>query len=189
VSVEDDYERRWNIPLMLSGMLVLVAGSRFDVTRQLEANLFAFGFPVLATVLAVAPLRESSRALRNASFVLAGVATLVAEIRVARAFGVAPPELSALADSSVSAWVLIGLGASAAVIQALAARRGMRTFSGAWVGMAAALAIYLPGHFRPDAERFGQVVAALLVALVAGGGPGFLAGALFTSFVKPPVAK
>lgn len=185
MSVDDDYERRWNIPLMLAGMLALVAGSRFDATRQLEANLFAFGFPVLATVLAVAPLRDSSDALRNTSFAIAGVAALIAEIRVAHAFGIAPPELAEIASSSVSAWLLVGLAAAAAAIQAVAARRGMRTFSGAWFGMAAALAIYLPGHFRPDGERFGQILAALMVALVAGGGPGFAAGALLTSMVKP----
>jgi hypothetical protein len=189
-SLSDDDERRWHIPLMLGAILAVVVASRFDVTRQLEANLFAFGFPLLATGMAVIPLRESTDALRNAGFTLGGIAAFTAEIRVARAFAIAPPELAAIADCPATAWLLVASVASAAVLQAAAARRGMRTFAGAWFGMAAALAIYLPGHFQPEAERFGQVLAALMLSLIVGGGPGFLAGALLTSFVKtPPRAK
>jgi hypothetical protein len=188
-SVDLDGEPRTPLPLMFTVALVLVLGSRFDTTRTLEAGLFAFGFPVLAVTLAFLRLRDSTVALRNASMLLAAAVVVVSELRVARAFEVAPPTLWGLGQSSATTWVLVVFATGAAVIQAAAAKRGMRIFAGAWVGMAAALAIYLPGAFTPSKDRFGQILAALMVALVAGGGPGFCAGALLSSLVKPREAK
>lgn len=179
-----DDERRWQLPLLLTAALILVAGSRLEATRPLEAGVLAFGFPLLAIGLALAPLRDSASELRNAGLTLGGLGVLASEVAVARAFGVLPPALSALARSPVLPWLLVGLAAAAVAVQAIAAQRGMRTFVGAWFGMVAALAIYLPGHFAPEKERFGQVLAALLVSLIVGGGPGLLAGAAASKLVK-----
>jgi hypothetical protein len=179
----DDDRRQWQLPLMLAVALLLVAGSRF--APSFTASVFALGFPLLAVTLAFARLKDSVTALRNVGLALGGVALIASELRIWTAFELAPAELRPLADSDGSVWLLVAAAVAAAAVQAAAARRGMRTFAGAWVGMTAALAIYLPGHFAPTKERFGQVIAALLVAMVAGGGPGLLTGALLSSLVKP----
>jgi hypothetical protein len=178
-----DDERRWQLPLLMGTALVLVAGSRF--APAIVASVSAFGFPLLALGLAVAPLRDSSPALRNLGFALAAVVLVTSELRISAAFELAPPGLLAVAGSRGGVWLLLGAAAAAAIVQAAAARRGMRIFAAAWFGMTAALAIYLPDHFAPANERFGQVLAALLVAGVTGGAPGLLAGAMLSALVKP----
>ena len=179
-----DEERRWQIPLLLAGMLVLVAGSRFDGTRPMLAAVLAFGFPVLSIGLAIAPFRDSTVALRNLAFALGALAALAAEARIARAWGVAPPAVAALARMDALVWLLIASAIAGALVQAVAAHRGMRTFVAAWLAMVAALAIYLPGHFEPTKEALGQVIAALLFSLVVGGGPGLLGGAAVSALAK-----
>ncbi len=127
--------------------------------------------------------------MRTLAIGLGAALVLAAEPRVMLAFGVAPPAIAGFAATKLSVGLLVAIGVAAAIVQAAAARRGMRVFAGAWIGMAAALAIYLPTTFSPEREHFGQVLAALFVALFAGGGAGFLAGALLTSFVKPRAAS
>jgi hypothetical protein len=126
---DDDGARQRQLPLMLGVALLLVAGSRF--APAFTASVFAFGFPLLAVTLAFAPLRDSIAALRHAAFALAGVALLAGELRISAAFELAPPAAAAR-DSSGSVWLLVA-AAAAAVAPVAAARRGMRTFAGAWV--------------------------------------------------------
>jgi hypothetical protein len=181
----EDGERRWQIPLLMTVALVLMLGSRFDATRAAEAVFVLLGFPVLALALALSPLRDSASSLRKAGLLLGSFALAATELRLLEAFAWTPGLLAEAARSKGLTWLLVALAAGGIALQAAASRRGIRTYAGAWVGMIAALAIYFPSYFTPGKETFGQVLAALLVALVVGGGPGLVAGALAVRLVKP----
>lgn len=70
-------------------------------------------------------------------------------------------------------FALMLLVAAGVALDLTAARQGIKSMTAAWLGLAAVLAFYLPRHFS-RADALGGVIAALLVAAIAGGGVGSL---------------
>lgn len=155
------------VPLLGLVLLALFGGSRFDETRSLEAVVVALAAPVVAMTVAVAPLHEADSAMGNTGRTTAVLTAVGAELAlVPTVFGLEPV---------LPLWILgiaLGLLAITSVaVEAKAARRGFNTRFGAWTGMVAALALYLPGHYV-QRDVFGWVVAASMFAAIVGGGLG-----------------
>jgi hypothetical protein len=155
-------------------LLALIGGSRFEATRPVEAALIALGLPLGAVIAGVAPLKDASTPLRAIALSVAAAILVLSELGVA----------SALFDRRVPALPLellagaaLALGVLAVAIEATAARKGMRTRFCGWIGIAAGLGLYLPGHFSFK-DALGSVLAALLVAVFVGGGVGLFLGTL-----------
>jgi hypothetical protein len=172
--------RRLTVPALLAVVVAVAGATRFVETRQTEAELVVLALPVVAMVSAAVTLRHAESRLRRAAFVLAlGLGAMTEAVLLPTVTGSGSPEF---ARSLGGALLLCALGLAAAFIEALAARRGTSSRFGALAGMAVALALYLPGHFA-HRDPFGAAVAALLVALVVGGGAGLLLGAVGRAWV------
>ena len=172
--------RRLTVPVLLAAVVGVAGATRFVETRQTEAELLLLALPVVAMVSAAVTLRHAESRLRRAAFVLAlGLGAITEAILLPTVTGSGSPEF---ARSFGGALLLCALGLAAAVIEALAARRGTSSRFGALAGMVVALGLYLPGHFAHK-DPFGAAVAALLVALFVGGSMGLLFGAVGRAWV------
>ena len=100
---------------------------------------------------------------------------LVVAVRNLRAeSGVAPGRMVSV--------VIRGSGEQLDLVHTLEARRGTKARFAAFIGMAAAFAVYLSTHTGKDV--FGRVYAAFFMALLIGGGAGLLAGELLARAFK-----
>lgn len=99
--------------------------------------------------------------------VLSGAVAHTLRVSVGPPFGAAVP----------LAIGLIVLGVVGVGIEAVAMNRGLRSHLAAWLGIAVALAVYMPPHFDPG-DPFGSVLGALVVAVLVGGGAGMMLGLL-----------
>jgi hypothetical protein len=173
-----DALERFRLPVLFTGLLALIGASRFEATRPLEAMFVALVVPLGALVVGAAPFKDSSSPLRILGFSLATVVLVLSEVSVAGALFAS----SSTTRTAVLA-TFVGLGVLAVFIEAAAARNGLKTRFSACVGIAAALAAYLPGHFNQK-EALGTVLAALLIAVFAGGGAGLVLGAFATRVAR-----
>lgn len=168
------WERR-RLPLLFAALLAFVLLSRLDFGRQWLGSGGAVGFPLLAALIAVGPYRESDLAglayAVGAAFLLATLSWVLAHERLGDA-------------AAVVRWAVLGAPVFGAVLQGLGAARGVRSFSAAWLGMGAAFALYFSGHRGAGKDAFDALLAAALVSLFVGGGPGFLLGLLATAIGK-----
>ncbi|MBK7582816.1 MAG: hypothetical protein IPI67_21810 [Myxococcales bacterium] len=180
---------RYQLPVLLTGGLVLYGASRFDGTRAVAGMLLTYGFPLLALFIASAPLRESS--LFPSALTVGGIAAGAAELAIGHAL-MPKSELFALVPGPILAGTSVVALLLAAVVQARAAGRGMRNTFAAWMGMVTMVALYLPGHARAGKDSLDAFVAALLVSLFVGGGAGLMLGGVATRLLKknpPPERK
>lgn len=174
-----DLVERYRLPALFTLLLALIGASRFEATRPLEASFIAIAVPVVMLGAGAKPFMAARLELRAAGLSVAlGVLTL-SELRI----------VGALFPSTAS-WALFGppallwiAGGLAILTEAIAARAGMRSRLASCAGIALALALYLPQHFR-DGEALGTVLAGLLVAVFAGGGSGLLLGALAARWAR-----
>jgi hypothetical protein len=175
-----EFTRRLTLPVLLIVVVGVAGATRFVETRQTEAELVLIALPVVAMVSAAVTLRHAESRLRRAAFALAlGLGAWTEAVLVPTVTGSGSPEF---ARSVGGALLLCALGLGAAVVEAVAARRGTSSRFGALAGMVVALGLYLPGHFAHK-DPFGAAVAALLVALFVGGSAGLLFGALGRAWV------
>ncbi len=170
-----EFTRRLMLPALLVVVVGVAGATRFVETRQAEAEVVLIALPVVAMLSAAVTLRHAESRLRRAAFLLAlGLGAMTEVVLVPTVTGSGSPEFAA---SFGGALFFCALGLGAALIEALAAKRGTSSRFGALAGMLVALSLYLPGHFAHK-DPFGAAVAALLVALFVGGSAGLLLGAL-----------
>jgi uncharacterized membrane protein len=168
-------EERSQLLLPFFVLVALAAASRVDAFRAYEAIALALGVPVFVVLSALGPLRDARTTVRSAAIAVALLVLIGTELAIGGAvFGRWQLKLGS---------VLVALGGCAVVIEAVAARYGLRSRYAAWMGIAVALGTYLPSHFDA-ANGFGAVLAALLVAVFTGGGAGLLLGAGLTALLR-----
>jgi hypothetical protein len=165
------------VPVVLLGVAVLFAGTLVPTMARLEAAAALTLVPLAAAVASLRSLWNETPLVR---WLAATVALGVGGAALAAIWGGAGPWQPALV------WGLALLGVAAAGVQLVAARVGARSFFSVGIGIAVALALFAPTHVTLD-ERPSSVLAALLVALVAGGGPGAAVVALADRFAPAPI--
>jgi hypothetical protein len=173
----------WAIPTI--GLLaILVSGAtRFEESREVMAHVVALGTPLVAMTIAAAPMREAHPTFRALGFATAALVASGAELVLVPAMlpGQAlPPVLERLvAAAATPAFpaLLVGMAILTVPLEAIAVKRGVGSRFAALAGVVVGLALYLPGHHRPQ-DPFGSVLVAFLVALFVGGGAGLLLGSL-----------
>jgi hypothetical protein len=180
---EDPDAQRNRLPIMFGALLVLYVASRLDATRPVAGVLLTYGFPIAAVAMGFLPIADSS--VRTAAITVAALAAVAAELAIGRelqpsieAFALVPPSFVSV--------TLIGALVGAALIQAVAAKRGLRNVFAAWVGIVTMLGLYLPAHARAGRDTLDAFIAALLVSLFVGGGAGLFLGLIVTRVVKGP---
>jgi hypothetical protein len=164
-------------------MLVVYVATRLDATRPVAGVLMVYGFPIAAVTMGFLPIAESS--VRGAAITVGVLAAGAAELAIGRELQPAVEAFSLVPAPIVSVALLCAL-AGAAVVQAVAAKRGLRNLFSAWVGIVTMLGLYLPSHVRAGRDTLDAFIAALLVSLFVGGGAGLCLGLIVTRVVKGP---
>ncbi len=172
---------RYKVPGLLAGGLALYGASRMDATRPVAGVLLTYGFPVVALLVASAPLKQST--IFTPALVIGGVGAAAAELSIAHALEPSVSLYGVLPTSALMAISVLALVLSAGV-QAAAAGRGMRNTFTAWMGMVTMLALYLPSHAKVGKDALDAFIAALMVSLFVGGGVGLALGAIATRLVR-----
>jgi hypothetical protein len=178
----DDPERsKWHVPAMMALVIALYGGSRIAETREVEAVLLAFAFPVGCVVIGQRPFSDASGEVRMAAFATAALTILLLAFRIwASLFGA-----SSLAEAArhpafdVAALVLF---VAALAVQFSAAKNSLSSRFAAWLGVALGVAVYLPSRVGND--RFGSIFGGLFVGFFAGGGAGLLLGHLVSGAAR-----
>ncbi len=80
------FVENWRIPLLAAVAVLLVAGTRFEETRPLEATVIAIALPLITVLAGALPLRDSSPTLRRWAFGVAALVIVGSEICIGRAF-------------------------------------------------------------------------------------------------------
>jgi hypothetical protein len=170
---------RYRLPALFALILALIGASRFEATRPLEASFIALAVPLVLLALGAKPFFGARSELRALGLSAASIGLALSELRIV---GALFPSTAgwALLLPPVLSWAAAGL---AIVAEALGARGGVRNRLASCVGIALALGLYLPHHFRAS-DAFGTVLAGLLVAVFAGGGSGLLLGALAARWAR-----
>jgi hypothetical protein len=167
-----DTLERLRFPVMFIGLLALIGASRFDMTRPYLGMFLALMVPCGAVIAGAAPLRDSGQPLRLVGFGVAAAVLLLSELEVGTAIFA-----KSVAVQRTEASIAFGVLALLAIfVEAFAGRNGLKTRFAACMGIAAGLALYLPGRIDPK-EALGAVLAGLLVAVFIGGGLGLFLGA------------
>jgi hypothetical protein len=169
-----DALERFRLPLLFTLILALIGGSRFEATRPLEAFFLALAVPSAALIAGALPFKDSGSGVRFAGFAVAASLLLLSLGSIGGTL------FAGYAPAQGALWAaLLALCGLAVLVEAVAARSGLKTRFAACAGIAAALAVYLPGHFDPR-EALGTVLAGVLVSVFLGGGAGLLLGAIAT---------
>lgn len=179
----DPDAQRNRLPIMFGAILVVYVATRLDATRPVAGVLLVYGFPIAAVAMGFLPIAESS--VRAGAIAVGVVAAAAAELAIGRELLPAVEAFSLVPPPFVSV-TLLGALAGAAVVQAVAAKRGLRNLFSAWVGIVTMLGLYLPSHARAGRDTLDAFIAALLVSLFVGGGAGLLLGLAVTRVVKGP---
>jgi hypothetical protein len=177
--MSDDESARSSLPWIMAALVLVIGGAKLDFARPHIARLLAVAIPIVPVVMGVKRLEGGDLSVERAGSVVGWVTIVAGELCVASGFfGVSA--LDAVAP--FARITLYGSAAGALVVHTLEARRGTKARFAAFIGMAAAFAVYLSTHTGKDV--FGRVYAAFFMALLIGGGAGLLAGELLARAFK-----
>src|SRR5262245_50084684 len=118
--------------MLFGGLVVLYVASRLDVTRPFAGVILTYGFPIAAVTMGFLPISESS--VRNAAIAVAVLSASSAELAIGRELQPSSGLFSLVPTQFVSV-ALVGSLLAATVVQAVAAKRGLRNLFAAWVGI------------------------------------------------------
>jgi hypothetical protein len=157
---------------LLAAVLALSVAEFTESGRDWLALLLVVGLPIGVLTLGAYKLHEAEPRLRTLGFVVSAAMVVINEailLPAALAGSTSEP-------SGLGVWaVMLVLVLAAAAIEGVGARRGTSTRFGAFTGMAAAFTLYL-GTYGMKGGLFDASLAALVVALLVGGGAGVALG-------------
>lgn len=168
------------LPWMIAGAVLSFGGAKVEALRPQLAVAIALAVPVVLATSGVFRLRGAPPALETCALVLGGAVVIAAELGVAGGF----LGMTRLAGALPAArMALVALPLPALLLHTLAAREGLNSRFGAWIGMACAFAWYVSSSTAPD--RFAGVFTAFFFALGVGGGLGLFVGEGLRRWVQP----
>ena len=152
--------------VLLAALVLAAAAAEFTpAARDWEGLILRYGLPPISVAVGLWRLLEAPSTLRGSALTAGSLLVLVCEITLV--FGGTP-----------ATWIVfLLLGIWAAIIEAVAARRGTSARLAACAGIAIAFALYVPG--RPSSgDPLETALGASFVATLAGGVPGLMAGVI-----------
>lgn len=80
------FVENWRIPMLAALAVVVVAGTRFEQIRPIEATVIALVLPLVTVLAGALPMRDSSPTLRRWAFAVAALVVVGSELCIGRAF-------------------------------------------------------------------------------------------------------
>ena len=177
--MSDDDSQSSYLPWILAALVLVVGGAKLDAARPLVARSLALAIPIVPIMIGMKRIEGGDATLERAAGVVGWATILGGEACVAATIF----QVTALSGVVPFARGLLYVAAAAALaVHTLEARSLGKARFAAYVGLAAAFAVYVSGHTGKDV--FASVFGAFFVGFFVGGGGGLLLGELLSRAFK-----